>query len=65
MRSVQPLNEISDVLFGSGTLEDPFNTEENTKDKDDREKSCKQTGESQARCLFSIKHPDQANPDHK
>src|SRR5919106_3740434 len=58
-RRVQPLNAISDVSFGSGTLEDPFDAEENTKNQYDREEGGKQTDKAHPCGAFAIEHPDQ------
>src|SRR5215216_7481054 len=65
IRSVQSLNEMSAVSFGSGILEDPFDADKNKEDQDDREKSCQQTGKCQTRRIASIDDPDECHSHHK
>ena len=59
MRSVQALNSISDVLLGSGMLENPVNGKEDGKDEDDRKERCHETNQPHARSLFTVDKPDQ------
>src|SRR5215216_5132818 len=65
IRRVQFLNEIREVLFRSGTFEDPLDGNKHKEDQNDRKKSRKQTNESQARCMLTIDQPDQSYAHHK
>ena len=64
-RSVQSLNVISEVLFGSDTAQDPVDSDENKEDQNNWEESGKQTGEGHACRILTVDDPDQPHADHE